>query len=60
MPKRAVQAYGSFIRLALFKDPGKGAAYAKRLGNVLEGSWSNASRIQPVNVAAIKHTLARS
>jgi hypothetical protein len=60
VPKRAVQAYGSFIRLALFKDPGKAAAYAKRLGNVLEGSWSNASSIQPVNVAVIKHSLARS
>ena len=53
VPKRAVQAYGSCIRLALFKDPGKAAAYAKRLGNVLKGSWSNASRIQPVDVAAI-------
>jgi NAD-dependent DNA ligase len=37
VPKHAVQIYGSFIRLALFKDPGKGAAYAKRRGNVLEG-----------------------
>ena len=60
VPKHAVQSYGSFIRLALSKDASEAAAYAKRLGNVLKGSWSNASRIQPVNVAAIKHTLARS
>ena len=53
VPKQAVQVYGSFIRLALSKDPVEAAAYAKRLGNVLEGSWSNTSRIQPVDVAGI-------
>ena len=53
VPKHAVQAYGSFIRLALSKDPIEAAAYAKRLGNVLEGAWSNTSRIQPVDVAGI-------
>ena len=53
VPKHAVQAYGSFIRLALSKDPVEAEAYAKRLGNVLEGAWSNPSRLQPVDVAGI-------
>ena len=53
MPKRAVQSYGSFIRLALSKDASEAAAYAKRLGNVLEGAWSNPSRLQPVDMAGI-------
>ena len=38
-PKHSVQAYGSFTRLALTKDPDEATAYAKRLGNVLVGSW---------------------
>ena len=41
VPKHAVQAYGSFIRLALSKDASEAVAYAKRLGYVLEGAWSN-------------------
>jgi hypothetical protein len=53
VPKRAVQSYGSFIRLALSKDASEAAAYAKRLGNVLEGAWSNPSRLQPVDMAGI-------
>ena len=53
VPKHAVQSYGSFIRLALSKDESEAAAYAKRLGNVLEGAWSNTSRIQPVDMAGI-------
>jgi len=53
VPKHAVQAYGSFIRIALCKDPVEAAAYAKRLGNVLEGAWSNPSRLEPVDVAGI-------
>jgi hypothetical protein len=53
VPKHAVQAYGSFIRLALSKDASEAAAYAKRLGNVLEGAWSNPSRLQPVDMAGI-------
>ena len=53
VPKHAVQAYGSFIRLALCKDPVEAEAYAKRLGNVLEVSWSNTSIIQLVDVAGI-------
>ncbi len=53
VPKHAVWAYGSFIRQALSKDPHEAAAYSKRLGDVLEGSWSNVLRIQPVDVVAI-------
>jgi len=53
VPKHAVQAYGSFIRLALSKDPVEAAAYAKRLGTVLEGAWSNPLGLQPVDVAGI-------
>ena len=53
VPKHAVQAYGSFIRLALSKDPVEAAAYAKRLGYVLGGAWSNPLRSQPVDVAGI-------
>ena len=53
VPKHAVQSYGSFIRLALSKDPVEAAAYAKRLGYVLEGAWSNPSRLQPVDMAGI-------
>ena len=48
VPKHAVKAYGLFIRQALSRCPIEAAAYAKRLSDVLEGSWSNhASRIQP-------------
>jgi hypothetical protein len=40
VPKHAVKAYGLFIRQALSKCPEEAEAYAKRLGDVLEGSWS--------------------
>ena len=53
MPKHAVQSYGSFIRVALSKDASEAAAYAKRLSIVLEGAWSNPSRLQPVDMAGI-------
>jgi hypothetical protein len=53
VPKHAVQAYGSFIRLALSKDPVEAEAYAKRLGYVLEGAWSNPLTLQPVDLAGI-------
>ena len=53
VPKHAVQSYGSFIRLALSKDASEAAAYAKRLGNVLEGAWSNTFRLPPVDKAGI-------
>ena len=53
VPKHAVQAYGSFIRQALSKCPEEAEAYAKRLGNVLEGSWSTTTSIQPVDIPTI-------
>ena len=53
VPSHAVEAYGSFIRQSLSKCPDEAAEYAKRLGYVLEASWSNTTRIQPVDVATI-------
>ena len=53
VPSHAVEAYGSFIRQALSKCPEEAAGYAKRLGCVLEASWSKTTRIQPVDVATI-------
>lgn len=53
MPSHAVEAYGLFIRQALSKCPDEAVKYAKRLGYVLEASWSNMTRIQPVDVATI-------
>ena len=48
-----MKAYGLFIRQALSKCPEEAEAYAKRLGNVLEGSWSNTAIIQPVDIPTI-------
>jgi integrase len=48
-----VEAYGSFIRQVLSRCPDEAAEYAKRLGYVLEASWSNTTRIQLVDVATI-------
>ena len=53
VPSHAFEAYGSFIRQALSKCPEEAAEYAKRLGYLLEASWSNTARIQPVDVATI-------
>ena len=53
VPTHAVEAYGSFIRQGLSRCPDEAAEYAKRLGYVLEASWSNTTRIQPVDVATI-------
>jgi integrase len=53
VPSHAVKAYGSFIRQALSKCPDEATEYAKRLGYVLEASWSNTTRIEPVDVATI-------
>ena len=50
VPKHAVGAYGSFIRQASSKCPEEAEAYVKRLGYVLEGSWSNTTSIQPVDI----------
>ena len=53
VPSHAVEAYGSFIRQALSQCSDEAAEYAKRLVYVLEASWSNTTRIQPVDVATI-------
>ena len=53
MPKHAVKAYGPFIRQALSKCPEEAEAYAKRLGDVLEGSWSDTVIIRPVDIPTI-------
>ena len=53
VPSHAVEAYGSFIRQVLSRCPDEAAEYAKRLGYVLEASWSNTTRIQLVDVATI-------
>ena len=54
VPKHAVEAYGSFIRQALSKCPKEAAAYANRLGSLLEGSWRRAAEIiQPVDIPAV-------
>ena len=53
VPSHAIAAYGLFIRQALSQCPDEVAEYAKRLGYVLEASWSNTTKIQPVDVATI-------
>jgi integrase len=53
VPSHAVEAYGSFIRQALTRCPVEAALFAERLSNVLEASWSNTTRIQPIDVATI-------
>ncbi len=54
VPKHAVKAYGSFIRQALSRCPIEAEAYAKRLSNVLEGSWSRTTEIvQPVDIPSV-------
>lgn len=54
VPKHAVKAYGLFIRQALSKCPEEAESYAKRLGNVLEGSWSRTTeRVQPVDIPSV-------
>ncbi len=54
VPKHAVKAYGLFIRQALSKCPEEAEAYAKRLSDVLEGSWSRTTEIvQPVDLPSV-------
>ena len=54
VPKHAVKAYGLFIRQALSKCPEEAEAYAKRLSDVLEGSWSRTTEIvQPVDIPSV-------
>ena len=50
----AVKTYGPFIRQALSKCPVEAEVYAKRLSNVLEGSWSGTTEIiSPVNISYV-------
>ena len=54
VPKYAVKAYGPITRQALSKCPEEAAAYATRLGDVLEGSWSRTTEIlQPVDIVSV-------
>ena len=54
VPKHAVKAYGLFIRQALSKCPEEAEAYAKRLGDVLEGSWRRTTeRVQLVDIPSV-------
>jgi len=53
VPLHAVDAYGPFIRQALSGCPDEAGEYARRLSYVLEASWSNTTRIQPVDVSSI-------
>jgi len=54
VPKHAVKAYGLFIRQALSRCPIEAEAYAKRLSDVLEGSWSRTTEIvQPVDIPSV-------
>ena len=54
VPKHAVKAYGLFIRQALSRCPIEAEAYAKRLSDVLEGSWGRKSDwILPVDIPAL-------
>ena len=53
VPKHAVDSYGQFIRQALSKDPLEAEALAKRLSDVLEGSWSAKAIIPSVNISTI-------
>ena len=48
VPKHTVKAYGLFIRQALSKCPEEAEAYAKRLGDVLEGSWRRTTERVPL------------
>ena len=54
VPKHAVKAYGLFIRQALSRCPIEAEAYAKRLSDVLEGSWSRTTeRVQSVDIPSV-------
>jgi integrase len=53
VPKHAVDSYGQFIRQALSKDPLEAEALAKRLSDVLEGTWSAKAIIPSVSISTI-------
>jgi len=53
VPKHAVQYYGQFIRCLLSIDIKEAKAYAERLSDVLESSWSGSSVSYKVDIPAI-------
>ena len=53
VPSHAVGIYGTHIRYALSSCVDEAAEYAARLSAVLDASWQNTKRIQPVDVAAV-------
>jgi len=53
VPLHAVRIYGTHIRYALSSCVDEAAEYAERLSAVLDASWQNSKRIQPVDVAAV-------
>jgi integrase len=53
VPKHAVQYYGQFIRCLLSTDIHEAKAYAERLSDVLESSWSGSSANHKVDIPAI-------
>ena len=53
VPKHAVSAYGSFIRVALTMDNHEAKAYAERLSNVFETSWTSKSSVSQINITAV-------
>jgi integrase len=53
VPKHAVSAYGSYIRIALSKGYDQAADYEKRLSNVLASSWSSPQVIHAVDLEKV-------
>ena len=53
VPSHAVGIYGTHIRYALSSCVDEAAEYAARQSAVLDASWQNTKRIQPVDVAAV-------
>lgn len=53
VPLHAVGIYGTHIRYALSSCVDEAAEYAERLSAVLDASWRNTKRMQPVDVAAV-------
>ena len=53
VPKHAVEVYGPFIRQALSSDPQEAKAYAERLSDIFEGSWSTKAAIAPIDIISV-------
>jgi integrase len=53
VPSHAIGAYGTHIRQALSSCPVEAEAYATRLSNVLEASWSSRKTTTPINIPAV-------